>query len=233
MVLGSSRQRVFVWLVVVSVILSIVMASCSTTDRSGPKTGRSSPAVVRPTSFRAVADPTNAPGDATAPSADANKGKELYDTLGCAACHKVNGQGGTAGPDLSNQANKGRSRSWLATKIRNPKADNPQTTMPANSNLSDQQVNNLVDYLRSLSGGQVGATAARITPGRPAVPTASSSIAAGGTRWSQRCGQCHNLRPASEYNDAQWAAAMHHMRVRVPLTGQEQRDILAFLQASN
>ncbi len=234
MVLGSSRQRVFVWLVVVSVILSIVMASCSTTDRSGPKTGRSSPAVVRPTSFRAVADPTNAPGDANAPSANAKKGKELYDTLGCAPCHRVNGQGGTAGPDLSNEANKGRSRSWLTTKLRNPKADNPQTVMPAYGNLSDQQVGNLVDYMLSLTatGGQTGTTAARSTVGRPTAYTVSS-IAAGGTRWSQRCGQCHNLRPASEYNDAQWAAAMHHMRVRVPLTGQEQRDILAFLQASN
>jgi hypothetical protein len=107
--------------------------------------------------------------------------------------------------------------------------------MPAYGNLSDQQVSNLVDYLLSLAttGGQAGARAARIAPGRPTASTVSSAIAVGGTRWSQRCGQCHNLRPASEYNDAQWAVAMHHMRVRVPLTGEEQRDILAFLQASN
>ncbi len=235
MILGGSHQRVFAWVVVISAILSIVMASCSTTDRSSPKTGQSSPAAVRSASFRDVADPPNAPGDANAPSAGVKKGKELYDTLGCAACHVVNGQGGTAGPDLSNEANKGRSRSWLATKLRNPKTDNPQTVMPAYGNLSDQQVDNLVEYMLSLSatGGQAGTTAARSTVGRAAASTVSSSIAAGGTRWSQRCGQCHNLRPASEYDDAQWAASMQHMRVRVPLTGQEQRDILAFLQASN
>jgi mono/diheme cytochrome c family protein len=234
MILGDSRQRVLVRAVVACVILSIVMASCSTTERSSPTAGRSSPAVVRPTSFREAADPTHIAGDAAAPGAGAQKGKALYDTLGCTACHKVNGQGGTVGPDLSDEAAKGRSRSWLATKIRNPKADDPQTVMPAYGSLSDQQVDNLVDYLLSLAaaGGQTGATAARSTVGRATASTVSL-IAAGGTRWSQRCGQCHNLRPASEYDDAQWAAAMHHMRVRVPLTGQEQRDILAFLQASN
>ena len=226
MVLDRSPQRVFAWLVVVSVILSVVVASCSTTDRSRSQTGRSSPTVVRTSNIREVAD-TNAP------AAGVKEGKELYNTLGCAGCHVVNGQGGAAGPDLTNEANKGRSRSWLATKIRNPKADNPQSIMPANSNLSDQQVNSLADYLLSLTGGQASAAAARIPPGRLAASTASSSIAVGGTKWSQRCGLCHNLRLASEYSDAQWAAAMHHMRVRIPLTGQEQRDILAFLQASN
>jgi mono/diheme cytochrome c family protein len=236
MVFGDSHQRVLAWVVAISVVLSIVMASCSTTDRSSPKTGQSSPAAVRTASFREMADPPNAPGDANAPAASVKKGKRLYDTLGCAGCHVVNGQGGTAGPDLSNEANKGRSQSWLTTKLRNPKADNPQTLMPANSTLSDQQVGNLVDYMLSLTatGGRAGAVAAWIAPGQPrTASTVSSSIAVGGTKWSQRCAQCHNLRPPSEYDDAQWAAAMHHMRVRVPLTGQEQRDILAFLQASN
>jgi mono/diheme cytochrome c family protein len=233
MVRGNSPQRVFAWLVVVSVILSIGMTSCSTSERSSPQAGQSSPPAVRPTSFRTVADPANAPGDANAPSAGVQKGKELYDTLGCAGCHKVNGQGGVAGPDLSNEAGQGRSRSWLAAQIRNPKIHDPQTIMPPNVSLSDQQVDNLVDYLLSLGGGRAGAAAESIAPGRPTAVTVSSAIVAGGTQWSQRCGQCHNLRPPSEYNDAQWAVAVHHMRVRVPLTGQEQRDILAFLQASN
>jgi len=232
MVLDRS-QRVFAWLVVVSVILSLVVASCSTTDKSSRKTDPSGPSTVRTANIREVADSTTAPGDTNASSAGIAQGKELYGTLGCAGCHVVNGQGGAAGPDLSHEAGKGRSRSWLATKIRTPKADNPQTIMPANSSLSDQQVNSLVDYLLSLTGGQAGAAAARTPPGRPAASTVSSAVAVGGTQWSQRCGQCHGLRAPSEYNDTQWAAAMHHMRVRVPLTGQEQRDILTFLQASN
>ncbi len=231
MVLDRSHPRVLAWLVGVSVILSFVIASCSTTRQSSPTMDQSSSNLIRPAGFARAVDPP----DSNASAADAKTGKDLYDTLGCAACHVVNGPGGKAGPDLSNEANKGRSRSWLTTKLRNPKADNPQTLMPAYGNLSDQQVSNLVDYMLSLTatGGPAGATAPQITSGRPATPTVSSAIAVGGTMWSQRCGQCHNLRPASEYSDAQWAVAMHHMRVRVPLTGEEQRKILAFLQASN
>ena len=101
----------------------------------------------------------------------------------------VNGKGGLAGPDLSNEANKGRSREWLATKIRNPKADNPQTIMPAYATLSDEQVNDLVDYLLSLTttGGQAGATAARTTE-RPAdsIAVSASSVTAGGKMWSRQ-----------------------------------------------
>ena len=106
--------------------------------------------------------------------------------------------------------------------------------MPAYATLSDEQVNDLVDYMLSLTttGGQAGATATRTTEGRPTASVASS-VTTGGIMWSRRCGQCHDLRPPSEYSDAQWAVAVHHMRVRVPLTGEEQRDILAFLQASN
>jgi len=107
--------------------------------------------------------------------------------------------------------------------------------MPAYPTLSDEQVNNLVDYMLSLktASAPTGAAAARTMQGRQTVSTVSSPIAVGGTTWSRRCGQCHNLRPPSEYSDAQWAVAMHHMRVRVPLTGAEQKDILVFLQASN
>jgi len=229
MILGNLRQHAFAWSVVISAILSIVIASCSTTDQSNRQQARDS-------SFGGQADPPDARGDPSLSSAGVKSGKKLFATLGCAGCHTTNGKGGLAGPDLSHKATEGRSREWLRTKIRNPKADNPQTIMPAYATLSDEQVNNLVDYLLSLTttGRQAGATAVRTTKDRPTASAASSSsVTTGGTMWSQSCGQCHGLRPPSEYSDAQWAVAVHHMRVRVPLTGEEQRDILAFLQASN
>ncbi len=230
MVLDRSDHRVLAWLVVASVILGLAITSCSTTKQSSPTTDQGRPNLIRPAGFTRAVDSA----DSNAPSAGVKKGKELYDTLGCTGCHAINGQGGKAGPELSNEANKGRSRSWLATKIRNPKADSPQTVMPAYGNLSDPQVNSLVDYLLSLTttGPAAGTPAPQAASGQPAVPTVSS-VAVGAAMWSQRCGQCHSLRPASEYSDAQWAVAMHHMRVRVPLTGEEQRNILAFLQATN
>ncbi len=224
MTLGSSNQRVFACFVVVSALLGVMLASCSTTDQSSRLQARDS----------SLSEPADPPGDPHSSSASVASGQNLFATLGCAGCHTTNGKGGLAGPDLSNEGSKGRSRQWLRTQIRNPKANDPQSIMPPNPTLSEEQVDNLVDYMVSLgtAGGPTGATAARTMGGRP-IASVASPITVGGTKWSQRCGQCHNLRPPSEYSDAQWAVSLHHMRVRVPLTGEEQRDILAFLQASN
>jgi hypothetical protein len=51
--------------------------------------------------------------------------------------------------------------------------------------------------------------------------------------WSENCTRCHNGRPPGEFSDTQWDVIVHHMRVRANLTAEEQRQILAFLQASN
>lgn len=51
--------------------------------------------------------------------------------------------------------------------------------------------------------------------------------------WSENCARCHNGRPPEEFSASQWSAIVHHMRLRANLTGEEQREITAFLQASN
>ena len=51
--------------------------------------------------------------------------------------------------------------------------------------------------------------------------------------WSENCSRCHNMRPPDEFSAAQWATIVHHMRLRANLTGDEERKITAFLQASN
>lgn len=58
-------------------------------------------------------------------------------------------------------------------------------------------------------------------------------FARGSKSWSENCARCHNMRSPSELRDDQWVTSVFHMRVRAGLTGQETRDILAFLQASN
>jgi mono/diheme cytochrome c family protein len=206
-------------LVLISVLLGVMLASCeSTYDRD-----------------RMAAEGPRRPADPPAPSTAVARGQQLFESNGCMGCHMVNGQGGTVGPDLSNEGSAGHSAQWLRTQIRDPKAHDPQAIMPSFSKLSDQQVNDLVAYLDSLKQGRAQAAAAAPTHASRAAAGvgAASLVTTGGQMWSQTCGQCHNLRPPAEYSDAQWAVAVHHMRVRVPLTGQEQRDILAFLQASN
>ena len=51
--------------------------------------------------------------------------------------------------------------------------------------------------------------------------------------WAENCNRCHNAPSPERYGNAQWAVIVHHMRVRANLTGDEQRKITEFLQASN
>ena len=137
-------------------------------------------------SLRAQTDPPDAPGDPNVSSASVDSGKQLSTTLGCAGCHTTNGKGGLAGPDLSNEPGKGRSREWLATEIRNPKADNPQAIMPAYPALLDDDIDDLVNYLLSLpaAGAPTAATGARTAQGVQMAPAASASpLAIGGKMW--------------------------------------------------
>ncbi|VAW75993.1 hypothetical protein MNBD_GAMMA12-2660 [hydrothermal vent metagenome] len=55
----------------------------------------------------------------------------------------------------------------------------------------------------------------------------------GAKLWSDVCGHCHNIRAADELRDDQWVTTAFHMRIRAGLTGQETRDVLAFLTSSN
>ena len=55
----------------------------------------------------------------------------------------------------------------------------------------------------------------------------------GAELWADNCARCHNLRPPEEFSGAQWATIVHHMRLRANLTGQEEREITKFLQASS
>jgi thiosulfate dehydrogenase len=108
---------------------------------------------------------TSAPGPSSSSlSPGARQGQQLFDKSGCLGCHIVHGQGGSVGPNLSNIGETGRSRQWLTTQIRDPKSHNPQTTMPAFSNMSDQQVSDLVDYLESLKAGQTQAGRTQSAP---------------------------------------------------------------------
>jgi ubiquinol-cytochrome c reductase cytochrome b subunit len=111
------------------------------------------------------------------PSANAQKGAELYQTQGCGACHEIDGQGGTAGPDLSDEANKGRSADWLAAQIRNAKAHNASSIMPPYPSLSQEQVESLVAYMLSLrAGGEKPAASAQPGGERKETPPVARGV---------------------------------------------------------
>lgn len=76
----------------------------------------------------------------------------VFRSAGCVACHSIEGSGGTIGPALSKGALAARGRSWIMEQIRNPKAHNPGTIMPAFASMPAGQVDIIVSYLMG-SGG--------------------------------------------------------------------------------
>jgi len=93
------------------------------------------------------------PPESPQQSAAIEKGKKVFQSQGCSGCHKVNGQGGSTGPELSGNTLNGKSRKWLEEQIRNPKSHFPNTIMPSFSSLGKEELDNLVSYLMSLAGG--------------------------------------------------------------------------------
>ncbi len=61
----------------------------------------------------------------------------------------------------------------------------------------------------------------------------AGNFSKGSKIWADNCNRCHNMRGPKELRDDQWISTAFHMRVRAGLTGQETRDLISFLQASN
>ena len=65
----------------------------------------------------------------------------------CAGCHKISGEGGESGPDLS-EVGARRDAASIKRIIREPTSEYPDTLMPSFAErLSEQQINALVQYL--------------------------------------------------------------------------------------
>jgi len=72
-------------------------------------------------------------------------GLEVFNQQGCAACHTIDGVGGTGGPGLSKAGFR-----WDAAAIRAQIVTPKDPRMPAYSHLSPQDLDDLVNYLVSL-----------------------------------------------------------------------------------
>ena len=93
------------------------------------------------------------------------QGETIFNTYGCSACHMISGVGGKVSPDLTNEYELNRSKSWLIVQITNSKAHFPSSIMPDYTMLSDEQLNNLVEYLN--------------TPHKPAAESDTTVVPAG------------------------------------------------------
>jgi mono/diheme cytochrome c family protein len=81
-------------------------------------------------------------------------GKTLYKQEGCFMCHRLNGEGGQVGPDLTTEGTRGRTREWLIGHFKDPPAYVPGSLMPPFKNLTDEQLKALTAFLQDQKGAK-------------------------------------------------------------------------------
>lgn len=103
--------------------------------------------------------PTSTAKSATLPAPNATpdraavaRGKALIKEQNCQACHRIDGQGGSVGPDLS-EVGRRRDADWLLRHFRDPQAVSPGTLMPR-FQLPDADFGALTSYMLTLRGSQ-------------------------------------------------------------------------------
>lgn len=84
-------------------------------------------------------------------SPQVSAGRQLYESQDCNVCHRIEGQGGTAGPDLTD-VGKRLSRDQLKQVIQQVGSGNSPEMPHPPPHLTDEQINSLVDYLATLKG---------------------------------------------------------------------------------
>ena len=101
------------------------------------------------------AGPKAAPAGGVTLSADQriHEGALLFRQQNCVGCHRLHGEGGRVGPDLSNEGDLGRTNNWLVQHFKNPAALVPGSLMPATINLNDEQLQELTEFLQSQHRG--------------------------------------------------------------------------------
>jgi ubiquinol-cytochrome c reductase cytochrome b subunit len=81
------------------------------------------------------------------PLSDEQRVAAITFSTSCAGCHKISGEGGESGPDLSNVGAR-RDAAAIKRIIREPTSEYPDTLMPSFAErLSEQQINALTQYL--------------------------------------------------------------------------------------
>ncbi len=84
------------------------------------------------------------------------EGTKYFEAKACRSCHKLNGEGGSIGPDLTNVGRPGhRDPRWLFTHFKDPQRVSPSTVMP-NYGFTDQEARALTMYMLSLTDEKIG-----------------------------------------------------------------------------
>src|SRR5208282_3330088 len=83
------------------------------------------------------------------------EGRRLFETQGCRGCHKLNGVGGSIGPDLTAEGANRRAPEWLERHFLAPNAVSAGSAMP-NFHFTAEQARALTYYMLSLTSEEMG-----------------------------------------------------------------------------
>jgi ubiquinol-cytochrome c reductase cytochrome b subunit len=76
-------------------------------------------------------------------------GQALYANLGCTGCHRIHGNGGAIGPDLSYEGDARPDREWHLKHFHDPQSVSPGSIMPKFP-LTEAELQDLTGYMLSL-----------------------------------------------------------------------------------
>jgi mono/diheme cytochrome c family protein len=93
------------------------------------------------------------------------EGRRLFETHGCRGCHKLDGVGGSIGPDLTGEGAKRRNPRWLEHHFLEPNTVSPDSPMP-NFHFTREQARALTFYMLSLTNEEMGSfySSVRVIP---------------------------------------------------------------------
>ncbi|AIE83856.1 quinol-cytochrome c reductase, fused cytochrome b/c subunit [Fimbriimonas ginsengisoli Gsoil 348] len=79
----------------------------------------------------------------------AERGRAAFNKVGCADCHGKDGASGSGGPTLTKSWQRHNDSDYYVRYIHNPQSVKPDSTMPAFPKLTDVELHELAEYLRS------------------------------------------------------------------------------------
>lgn len=96
------------------------------------------------------------------------EGRQLFESRGCHGCHKMNGVGGSIGPDLTEEGANHRSPEWLEQHFLAPSKVSPGSVMP-NYHFTHEQARSLTYFMLSLTNKDMSTyySSLRLIPSAP------------------------------------------------------------------
>lgn len=77
-------------------------------------------------------------------------GVAVYEKYGCSTCHVIGGVGGTSGPDLTYAALRQPDPEWHKKHLKDPGSVVPDSAMPPYPQMTEEELNQIADYLITL-----------------------------------------------------------------------------------